>query len=174
MAVDLRRLLGHEGSGLVWREHRPALVNPEYYPAVKVASLPRGGRGHFTALWFGRMGGPILAHRWAINTILGESYCQWIEDVPAFEDATNFCIREKLQSMWSKAFWTNIVIAFLNRRPTLRENIRFFGTPLHSTTTCRSSLASARACTLVRKCGERARRLSRRPWSSVIAAVELA
>jgi len=106
-------------------------VNPEYYPAVKVASLPRGGRGHFTALWFGRMGGPILAHRWAINTILGESYCQWIEDVPAFEDATNFCIREKLQSMWSKAFWTNIVIAFLNRRPTLRENIRFFGTPLH-------------------------------------------
>lgn len=47
MAVDLTGLLAHQGTGLVWREHRPALMNPDYDPTAKGERLPTRPRYNF-------------------------------------------------------------------------------------------------------------------------------
>jgi hypothetical protein len=63
--------------------------------------------------------------------ILGESHYEWAgwsQAVDRIEDVTNFCVREQLDGRETKAFWTNIVIAFLNQHPTL-DNKRSFWQP---------------------------------------------
>jgi len=47
MAVDLRGLIAHQGTGLVWREHKPALMNPDYDPTANVERVPNGVRSRY-------------------------------------------------------------------------------------------------------------------------------
>ena len=56
--------------------------------------------------------------------ILGESCYQWDEDIPLTEDLTIQCIREQIDGDYTKAFWTNIVIALLKIRPSLEDKHR--------------------------------------------------
>jgi hypothetical protein len=58
--------------------------------------------------------------------VLGESHYQWDQGVDAYEELTNDCIREQIDGEWSKSFWTNIVITFLNRNPTLEDKSEFW------------------------------------------------
>ena len=58
--------------------------------------------------------------------ILGESHYQWDEDIPLTEDLTIQCVREQIDGCFTKAFWTNIVIALLNNRPSLEDKHRFW------------------------------------------------
>ncbi|MDE2831931.1 MAG: hypothetical protein OXN20_17600 [Gemmatimonadota bacterium] len=56
--------------------------------------------------------------------ILGESHYQWDENIPLTEDLTIQCVQEQIAGGRTKAFWTNIVIALLNVRPSLKDKYR--------------------------------------------------
>jgi hypothetical protein len=58
--------------------------------------------------------------------ILGESHYQWDKNIPLTENITNECILEQIEGDYTKQFWTNIVIAFLNKHPSIEDKRRFW------------------------------------------------
>jgi hypothetical protein len=58
--------------------------------------------------------------------VLGESHYQRDDNKPLYPEFTRDCIEEQLEGDWTYQFWTNIVVAFLNRRPTLEEKRDFW------------------------------------------------
>jgi len=60
--------------------------------------------------------------------VLGESHYQWDKEKPIdeWDNLTIECIREQISGEATFAFWTNIAVAFLNRRPTLAEKESFW------------------------------------------------
>ena len=56
--------------------------------------------------------------------ILGESHYQWDENISLTEDLTIQCVQEQINGVFTKAFWTNIVIALLDIRPSLEDKYR--------------------------------------------------
>jgi len=60
--------------------------------------------------------------------ILGDSHYQWNKAEPIDDqgDLTVDCIKEQISGDGSHAFWTRIVSAFLNHRPTLAEKALFW------------------------------------------------
>ena len=58
--------------------------------------------------------------------VLGESCYQWDKDIPLGPDFTIRCVTEQKAGRYPAKFWTNIVIAFLNKRPTTQEKEAFW------------------------------------------------
>ena len=58
--------------------------------------------------------------------ILGESHYQWDKDISLTKNLTIQCVREQIDGVSTKAFWTNIVIALRNIRPSLEDKYRFW------------------------------------------------
>lgn len=58
--------------------------------------------------------------------VLGESHYEWEEDKSLTPTLTIGCIEEQIQGDYTKQFWTNIVVAFLGKRPTLEEKRSFW------------------------------------------------
>jgi hypothetical protein len=58
--------------------------------------------------------------------ILGESHYQWDKKIPLWPGLTTHCIRGQLNGTYTKQFWTNIAIAFLNRHPSLEDKVQFW------------------------------------------------
>lgn len=58
--------------------------------------------------------------------ILGESHYEWSTSGDLQPDLTQICIKEQLDGSWTKAFWTNIVIAFTGNTPRLEDKKRFW------------------------------------------------
>ena len=58
--------------------------------------------------------------------ILGEAHYEWEEDHPLTPDLTRDCIKEQISGHELRRFWTNIVITFLNRRPSLEDKRTFW------------------------------------------------
>ena len=53
--------------------------------------------------------------------VLGESHYQRDNSKPLYPQFTCDCIEEQLEGYWTHRFSTNIVVALLNKRPTLDE-----------------------------------------------------
>ena len=59
--------------------------------------------------------------------VLGESHYQWDNNKPLVPESTrDFIIKGEIEGRWRKQFWTNIAVAFLNKRPTPEEKKDFW------------------------------------------------
>lgn len=60
--------------------------------------------------------------------VLGESHYQWPcgRDIETWPEVTNDVIKDQVLGNETKAFWTNIAIAFLNRKPSLTDKQSFW------------------------------------------------
>jgi hypothetical protein len=58
--------------------------------------------------------------------VLGESHYEWDENIPLYPDLTIDCIREQAEGIHTSQFWTNIAVAFLNKRPSQEEKKEFW------------------------------------------------
>jgi hypothetical protein len=60
--------------------------------------------------------------------ILGESHYSWkgSGDISSQHDLTIKCVREQLSSSFTKAFWTNVAIMFLNYKPMHPQKLTFW------------------------------------------------
>lgn len=75
--------------------------------------------------WVGRKYGKAGLFRQRV-LILGESHYKWDRRVPIKPDLTRDCVNAQISGEETKAFWTNIAIAFLGRKPTLEEKGHFW------------------------------------------------
>jgi hypothetical protein len=58
--------------------------------------------------------------------ILGEAHYQWKRSIQLTPQLTRDCVRAQISDAETKQFWTNIAIAFLGQRPSLRDKQRFW------------------------------------------------
>ena len=58
--------------------------------------------------------------------VLGEAHYEWDKTILLSPDFTIDCIREQIEGRSTFKFWTNIAIAFLNKRPSLEEKKEFW------------------------------------------------
>jgi len=58
--------------------------------------------------------------------VLGESHYEWDKKIPLYSDLTIDCIKEQIEGDYTKQFWTNIAITFLNKSPELQDKKEFW------------------------------------------------
>lgn len=58
--------------------------------------------------------------------IVGTSHYQWNKNISLTENLTTECVEEQLNGIRTHPFWTKIVAAFLNRRPSLQDKRQFW------------------------------------------------
>ena len=75
--------------------------------------------------WIGRKYGKAGLFRLRVM-ILGESHYKWHRRVPVTPEFTRDRVNEQISGEETKAFWTNIAIALIGRKPTLREKGGFW------------------------------------------------
>jgi hypothetical protein len=56
--------------------------------------------------------------------IVGESH--YVKEEEKYPEFAIDCVREQAEGQWTKAFWTNIAVAFLGRLPATDEELGFW------------------------------------------------
>ncbi len=98
--------------------------------------------------------------------VLGEAHYEWDKNIPLSPDLTIDCVREQTERVYTSKFWTNIAVAFLNKRPSLEEKKEFWNSVAFFTTSSKRVSALDPLSGQNQKCGVIVSKASSKCWQS--------